>query len=357
MPGAPLVSVVMPVYNGEAYVREAVDSILRQTLGDFELIIFDDGSTDRTPEILRDLARADPRIRLLRHEVSDVIGAVNRGCAEARGPYIARMDADDIAFPERLERQIGHLDPRPGLAVLGAAMQYLGPDGPLPHLLRHPSEAGEVRMALQQRCSLAHPTVVIRRAVFAAAGGYRHAFVHAEDYDLWLRIAERHDLANLPEPLLYHRLHRGQVSFAQMPQQVMSALGAQAAAGLRRAGRVEPALDRAPITRRDLVAMGVDDATIEATLIQTYIDRGDLLAGLGSEDQAWRIADEMARLPVTGAAGRRLPAEIFWLRGKVEIRRGRWLRGLGWAGRACLRRPATLGRLLRTVGRTLGLGA
>src|SRR6476659_7403647 len=118
----PRVSVVMPVHNGGAYLALAIESILRQTYGDFEFVIVDDGSTDATPQVIRGVQAADPRVRTYTQARSGLVASLNRGCREARGSYIARMDADDLAAPERLARQVEFLDRHAGVAMVGSAV-------------------------------------------------------------------------------------------------------------------------------------------------------------------------------------------------------------------------------------------
>ncbi len=359
VPAAPRVSVVMIVRDGETYLREAIDSILRQTLDDFELIIFDDGSSDGTAALLQETARADPRIRALREERPGVglSAALRRACAGARGIYIARMDADDVSLPDRLDRQVRFLEVHPEVAVVGSAMRCMNGSRLLADVLRYPEEAADIGATLPRVNCIAHPTVMMRREVYAAVGGYRRPFLHAEDYDLWLRIAERHDLRNLPDPLLHYRFHEGQVTATCIPEQVIHTLGAQAAARMRRSGRTDPAEGRERIGRRDLLDMGLNEAAIDEAIVRAYAHRCDLALGLGLAGQATRIVEEMERLTLAGAAGRRLAAELAWLRGKIALRAGRWLPGAGWIARACLRRPATLGRLVRALSRIPGPAA
>lgn len=351
----PLISVVMPVRNGAAYLRQAIDSILAQTLRDFEMILLDDGSTDATPAILAEAAGGDARLRLLRRESrgAGLTIALGEACAAARGRFIARMDADDVAFPERLLRQATALESRPEVAVLGAAMQFLGRTGPIDRLLRHPCDPAGVRKALAQSNCIAHPTVMMRRDAYEAAGGYRPAFLHAEDYDLWLRIGERHALANLPDPLLHYRVHEGQISFAHLADQVTYALAARAAARLRGAGQADPTEGKGSISRQDLLRMGEREAVIDETILDSFIYRTDLMAALGFEAPALRSLEELARQPLAGRAARRRAAEISWARGKIDLRARRWLHGLGRVTLACLRRPAFALNLATALPRRL----
>lgn len=349
----PAVSVVMPVHNGERHLRAAADSILSQSFADFEFLIVDDGSKDGTAAILEEYARRDARVRLLRQERRGpcLSVALRIGCAAARGRLIARMDADDVAFADRLERQVGFLDGRPEIAVVGGALQYLGDEGPLPRFLRHPTSPDAVRDALPRYNCIAHPTAVLRRDVYDAVGGYRRAFMHGEEYDLWLRIADRHALANLPDPVLYYRLHQGQISFMHLGEQVIYALGAQAAARWRRQAGADPFEGREAIARDDLLTLGCTQEAIDVAIIDRYVTWGNFLAGLGALEDAQRLAAEMRRLPLAGVARRRLAAEADWLSGKVSIRQGRTARGAGRLLRALAARPVFAANLLRALSR------
>ena len=206
----PLISVVMPVYNCERYVAHAVESILAQTLVDFEFVIIDDGSTDKTPEILRRYAARDPRIRLVSRPNRGLVASLNEGLALARGELVARMDADDIAFPQRFERQIAFLRDHPDVVCVGSATLEIDEAGRELVVTAYPLHDEEIQECLLKGCStLFHPTAMIRREAVISVGGYREEMKHGEDYDLWLRLGERGRLANLEEVLLRYRIHPG----------------------------------------------------------------------------------------------------------------------------------------------------
>jgi glycosyltransferase involved in cell wall biosynthesis len=209
---APTVSVVMSVRDGARYLRAAVDSILAQTYRDFEFVVVDDGSTDETPSILQSYARADPRLRILRGAGRGIVAALTQGIAAARGRLIARMDSDDIALPTRLQRQVAFLNARPDIQAVGSAIQTIDAADKPRAVRTFPTAPEAIARVLLRYNALAHPTVVMRRDAFLKAGGYREALLHAEDYDLWLRMAERGGLANLPDVLLLYREHETQVT-------------------------------------------------------------------------------------------------------------------------------------------------
>lgn len=207
MPTNPIVSVVMPAYNVELYVEEAVRSILNQTFCDFEFIIVDDGSTDRTPEILRTFT--DPRIRLLFNEKNEGnYPARNRGCRLARGKYIAVMDADDVALPERLEKQVRFMEEYPEVLACGTAYRLMGEN----RSIVEPTEWVEIRYILMSTFCMSHPTILFRADTMRQVGFYRTDSRYAEDYDLALRLARLGKIVNLPDILLERRRHQEQIS-------------------------------------------------------------------------------------------------------------------------------------------------
>ncbi len=181
----PRVSVVMPVRDGERFLREALDSTLAQTLDDLELIVVDDGSTDATPAILAEAAQRDSRVRVQRQEPGGLTVALNAGCALARAPLIARMDADDVMLPDRLERQVAYLDAHPDVALLGGGIVLVDETG-----REIDREPGRPQLDFLVRNELTHATVMMRADAFRALGGYR--LDQSEDYDLWLRFDERY---------------------------------------------------------------------------------------------------------------------------------------------------------------------
>src|SRR5207245_1926293 len=161
-----------------------------QSFNDFELIAIDDGSTDQSAALLADFARSDRRIRLISRANTGIVTSLNQSLDLASGEYVARMDADDIALLSRLARQVAFLDAHPDVAVLGSAITLIDEDGGTIRDVAYPLTPPEVsRFLIEVGCALAHPAVMMRRADVAAVGGYRAAYRHAEDYDLWLRIS------------------------------------------------------------------------------------------------------------------------------------------------------------------------
>ena len=207
---APAVSVLMSVHNGAPHVGEAVASVLTQTDGDLELIVVDDGSTDTTAELLD--AVADPRLRLHRQARTGLTRALNRALALARGALVARLDADDLALPERLARQRAFLAAHPEVGLLGTAAREEDPDGEPVRVVRPPTDDAALRRALIRANPFVHSSVMVRRELLARAGGYDETLAVAQDYELWMRLAGLTRLANLGEVLAVRRLGEGRVS-------------------------------------------------------------------------------------------------------------------------------------------------
>lgn len=205
---SPKVSVVMAVYNGERFVREAVESILNQTFTDFEFIIIDDGSTDDTWRILTEYAAQDSRIILIRNEKNQgIASSVNRGLARARGKYIARMDADDVTVPERLARQVQFLENHQEIGMVGSNMFFIDSFGNTRHSnWQRPQLHNLIKWRLCFENPIANQTILMRQSVVEQLNGYQTEYESfSEDYDLWQRMSEVTRLANLPEVFTYQR--------------------------------------------------------------------------------------------------------------------------------------------------------
>ncbi len=205
----PRVSIVMPVYNGSAFLNEAIDSMLSQSFRDFEFVIVDDGSTDESPEIIELYAHRDERVRA--HTMvqnSGIVAALNAGVQASTGEYVARMDADDISMPERLQHQVEYLDAS-DVGAVGTNYIKFGQARMKTKRTQLPLSPDQLRDTLPYTCCLGHPSVMFLRSAFDAVGGYDNAYAKggAEDYDLWLRMSLVYGLANIQEPLLRYRVH------------------------------------------------------------------------------------------------------------------------------------------------------
>jgi glycosyltransferase involved in cell wall biosynthesis len=244
----PRVSVVMPVRDGARWLSEAIRSILDQTLSNFELIIIDDGSTDNSHDIIKSIARGEPRIRAMRQDRQGLVAALNCGLSECRGPLIARLDADDRAHPLRLRRQAEYLDCHPDVGLLGTWANQIDEHGSIVHALKPPTNSETLRILLTRTNPFVHSSVMLRTRDLRKVGFYRQAFEGAEDYDLWIRISEHATVANLPEYLVDYRWHPTGLSHRLRVRQLYSARLAQEAALARRANTHDPteALTAAP---------------------------------------------------------------------------------------------------------------
>jgi glycosyltransferase involved in cell wall biosynthesis len=197
----------MAARNAGERGREAVRSILEQTYRDLELIVVDDGSADDTPRILSEWAMQDDRIRFYRNERSmGLAHCLNRCTSEAKGEYLARMDADDVSLPSRLEKQVQYLDAHPEVDILGTAAFRVDNDGKIVGKMGIDTDHRQMASRIYLRNPFVHPTVMTRKSVFERLGGYDESLLRGQDYDLWLRASSVCRFANLPEPLLLYRV-------------------------------------------------------------------------------------------------------------------------------------------------------
>lgn len=221
MPGSsPKISVLMPVYNAERYLAEAIDSILHQTFSDFELLIINDGSTDESGRILEAYAAKDDRIRLVTRENRGLIQTLNEMLTQARGEFLARMDADDIAYPDRFARQLEALEMEAEVVCLGCAYDMIDEQGQW--LLRTEPPAQDDAIQQQLLCgatAIQHPCAMFRRDAVLNVGGYDASTFLAEDLDLWLRLGEVGKLLNLTDVMLQYRVHSNSVSVRNLKRQ------------------------------------------------------------------------------------------------------------------------------------------
>jgi glycosyltransferase involved in cell wall biosynthesis len=345
----------MAVYNAGHYLDAAVESVLEQTCGDFELVAVNDGSTDGSGEALRRWAGRDARIRVLSQQNLGVPAAVNHGLRYCRGEYIARMDADDICAPERFALQTAFLDARPDVVAVGSAMQQIDATGrtigrPVPY----PAESSDIEAALLAgRNCFAQPTVMLRRSGLEAVNGYRWAFRPAEDYDLWLRLSERYPLANLADVLLQYRVHSGSITTRQPHVLELAHRAALATATLRRAGRDDPIGDAMELTPDLLEKLGISRTEAEWVCVQAFRTRASNLLLVGDVDAAEGVLGALGRHGFSPEALRRIEPEVRFVRARIDAARGRWLRATLHAVLTLARYPSFVAALLRKVGRQL----
>jgi glycosyltransferase involved in cell wall biosynthesis len=241
----PLVSVLMSVHNDAAFVGEAVESVLAQTLADLELLVVDDASSDATPDVLAGFG--DSRVTVLRNDaVLGLAASLNRGLDAAGGRYVARLDADDVALPERLERQVERLRVEPAAAAVGTAVVDLDERGRRGRTHVMPQGARLLRWQALFSSPFFHPTVLVDRELLDAHGlRYDPSFLESEDYDLWTRLFVIADGDNLSHPLVLKRVHAAQAS--QRRSDVQQSF--QQRVALREIGRLAPEIDAEPAWR------------------------------------------------------------------------------------------------------------
>jgi glycosyltransferase involved in cell wall biosynthesis len=288
---APLVTVLMPVYNGERYLRSAIDSILSQTFADFEFLIVNDGSTDGSAEIMR--SYHDDRIRLIHNEVNErIVASLNKGMALARGKLIARMDCDDISCPDRLGEQVAYLDRHPDIGIVGTWIEFFGN---IPTWVkRYPISPNRVKCELLFQSSLAHVSIMMRRDLMLKHNlRYDPARQIAEDWDLWCRSSFLFGLANVPQVLVKVRVHEQSSSTIHYPEKVIA----------------DRAIDVDNLKRLGVVAATAGELQVHRDVgffrmaqgDRTFVDRADAwLRGLCALNQLSRVYPEPAFSRVVG---------------------------------------------------------
>lgn len=213
---APVISVVLPVYNGEKHLAEAIGSIFAQTFAEFELIIIDDGSTDGSLRILRKYKKLDARIRLISRENRNLAATLNESIDIARGEWVARMDQDDIALPQRFERQLKWLE-KTGADITGSWVKFFGSWDRRVYKSYQSDQA--IKMDMLFKSPFVHPSVIMRTDL-AKQLRYDKTCEKAEDYDLWVRAAQAGwKMGNVPEVLLLYRRHASQISTNSLSKQ------------------------------------------------------------------------------------------------------------------------------------------
>jgi hypothetical protein len=254
-------------------------------------------------------------VRVVTQAPGGLTAALNAGCALVSAPYIARLDADDVALPDRLERQVAYLDAHPEVALLGGGIVLVDEAG-----REIDREPGRAAPDLTQRNELVHATVVMRTEVFRALGGYR--FDQSEDYDLWLRLDERYGVAALEEPVIRYRLHPGQFSVTKLERQALGSLCVRAAARERRAGRLDP-LDGVDRLDETVAArLGVARDEVDQTAVRDAVQWAATLQRVGRDREAEALLDTAAA--VAGAPPRRtLARQAQLLLLKRAVRHGR----------------------------------
>ncbi|HEY6392266.1 MAG TPA: glycosyltransferase [Bryobacteraceae bacterium] len=217
-------SVLLPVYNGASTLRQAMDSVLAQTDGDFEFLVIDDKSKDDSAAILRDYMRRDARVIAIFHEENQGLAStLNEGLERARAGLVVRMDQDDECLPDRIRMQVRYMGVRPDVAAAGSHVYHMAKQAKFDHCVRVPVEHDEIMRVLPFWNCMYHPATILRKAAILDVGGYRADFKNAEDYELWLRLAGKYRLGNLDIPLLRYRFSIEGMTLSKKWQQFLYA--------------------------------------------------------------------------------------------------------------------------------------
>ena len=347
----------MIVCNYERFLAEAIESILGQTFRDFEFLIVDYGSTDESKTIISSFAAKDKRIKL--HEIPNcgLPEARNAGCFLAQGRYIAIMDADDISLPERLKWEVEFMEKHPEVGVVGGGVESIDatgaslPNSVLPYgpTFPRPVENCEIQSALLSYCAMWQNSVLMRSEAFARVGGYRTVFLQGEDHDLWLRIAERFEMANLKQAVFKHRHHPHQLSVRKRTQQTLCTLAVKASAACRRSGQPDPLDSIKEITPAVLAGLGVSEATQQTALSNEYRGWIHCMCGAGEWSGAMNAAIEMLRSSDWKYVERRVIANMRLEAALLYWKNKRFLKSIFTAGHAVMTRPMLVGRPLKQL--------
>jgi hypothetical protein len=350
----PEVSVIIVTRNVESYLDEAIDSILKQTFSSLELIIVDYGSTDSSKEISVKAALNDSRVHF--HEIPScsLVEARNSASSLAQGEFIAVMDADDVSLPHRLEAEIRFLREHQNVGIVGGAAQWFDVRGRSLWVVNFACDHQAIKEVLLTNCPYCHSAVVMRRELFVKVGGYRPVFKVSHDYDLWARLAEHTECANLRDPVVNYRVHGSQISLSRRKQQTLSILAVQASARLRRMGQ-EDLLDSASeITPELLMQMGVSESQQEQRHMEEYRKWIAALSVAGEASAALEMRENALRMKWKHV-DKVLIADLCVTTAKLYWADGRRLKALLLVLKATLVQPSLADRFARAALRRLYL--
>ncbi len=287
-----MISVVMPVRNEARGIGRAIESIRSQTFAGWELLIVDDGSTDATGSIIAEAARRDNRIRRWQSNERGIVGSLNLAFSRARGRFIARMDGDDLSLPARFETQMRYLRDNPTLAAVGSAYEMIDDHDRILRTQRPPSDPLVIRKELRTRNPMCHPAMMFRReAIEQVPGPYRRVFDLAEDYDLWLRVAERFSLGNVPEVLLQYRRGAAAIDPQRVIRQTIGRVACQWSAEARCRGETDPATQWSSIEEDGLIKSGVPASRLRHQIRRTLLNEARRAKRHPSNDLAIRLSN------------------------------------------------------------------
>lgn len=314
---SPAVTVLMPAYNAERYIHRAIMSILGQDLRDLELLVIDDASTDRTPAILAELAAADSRIAVLRNdERRGITTSLNRGLLQAQGPYVARLDADDLCLPGRLTRQADFMERHQAHMAIGCGFELIDADDRVVRIVSERLDDWQVRWLAGFNPPAPHSTAFFRRLLpDGTRVSYDEAFRTAQDFDLWSRLSEHGKLAVLPDVLVQYRRHAGAITVTRRREQALNCR----IVGRRNLARRLPA--EVVQAMEPLLALFAYEAPAERSTIASAVSgcqamlAHDLPRAPTGRHRRWvrrLAAGLLADAILSRAAGLRRPTSVFW---------------------------------------------
>lgn len=314
---APEISVILPVYNAERYLGETLASLCGQSFDRFEIIAINDGSSDRSLSILKEWVERDRRIKVFDQENCGLIGTLNRGLALARCELIARADADDLYHPQRFELQYRAMVDRPSLVLLGARAIKIDSFGRILYREEQPEGKQSILDSLSAGFGgvVPHPVAMFRKSAVIGVGKYRVEARHCEDLDLWIRLSSRGDIGNLPQHLLYYRVHDDSICATQWQEQRENAK-AIVTEWLKSSGRAEPVnaiWNRPSQTKTWLAKFRAQQASLQGFHRSALRQVVSALVLSPTDRAVWRVFIECCFRVIEG-----IPTGIRGFRGRVK---------------------------------------
>ena len=330
---SPAVSVLMAVRDGERFLDAALASLAAQTFREFEIILVDNGSRDGTAQIIAEWSRQESRLRTFRLDRPGLARSLIAATSLARAPFLARLDADDLALPERLGQQYSVMKSRPALGLLGSSVELIDGEGRRIGQRRMAVADAELRLFLRSRNPFCHSTIMMRRDAYEKAGGYRNGLRICEDFDLWCRMAEVSELANLDQPLVRYRIHGASMSSRQPVRMLFADTCILAAGQARRLKKPEPFARGVPQLRRALAFLGIERSAFLYRVLKATSDGARVALENNERDLARRFRRHAYGLLFTlpfSTAMRHGVWRVFttYTRPNTRLRLWAWLGGL-----------------------------
>lgn len=345
MADSPRVTAVIPVFNGARFIATAVGSLQRQTLADIEILVVDDGSTDETATIVAAIAAADPRVRLLRQPRGGQAVANNLAEAHARAPLLAKLDADDVALPNRLAAQVRFLEDHPDHGVVASKAWLIDSEGRRRGVPGRATDPAAIHAHLFrfQSNPIVTSSVVLRRDLFRAVGGERSCFGNCHDLDLWLRLGRMTKIAAIDEPLVEYRVHANQVSLTHVRQQAVECVAAFESAARRDGGLADPFSETSPRTTvADLDRLGVSASHLDDIVAAHVHGQHEALLATGMAEQSGALLDQFVETANSTPLTSRRWAYRMLMCGRQAMHEERLSAKAALLARCCIALPGAL---------------